>query len=78
MFFHFILVSSAGPGRKNEARMQVPWRIRLLHHQDLLDHTAQVSGDRLCAEGQVQPCGASGGSAGQPAAPAHPPQSEAD
>lgn len=72
------LLSSAGTWGENETGVQVPWRVGLLHNKDLLDHTAQVPGDWLCAEGQVQQGGASGGGAGQSAAPAHPPQGEAD
>lgn len=69
---------SAGFGRKDEAGVQVPRRFRLLHHQDLLDDAPEVPRDRLHPQGEVQQRRARGGRAGQPATPAHPPQSEAD
>lgn len=60
----FLLFCSPGTRRKDEAGVQVPRRLRLLHHQDLLDYTSQVPRDWLRTQGQVQRSRACGGSPG--------------
>ncbi|XP_060022892.1 protein Wnt-7b isoform X8 [Lagenorhynchus albirostris] len=60
-----------GPGGAHEAGVQVPRRVGLVHHQDVLDHAAQVPRGGPPAQGEVQRGGAGGGGAGQPPAAAH-------
>ena len=52
------------PGGENEAGVQVSRCVRLLHHQDLLDHPAEVQRDRLPTEGALQRRGSSGAGPG--------------
>ncbi|XP_045431044.1 protein Wnt-7b isoform X1 [Pipistrellus kuhlii] len=66
-----------GPGGAHEAGVQVPRRVGLLHHQDLLDHAAQVPRGGPPAQGEVQRGCAGGGGARQPAAAAHLPAHQA-
>nr|XP_060512069.1 protein Wnt-7b isoform X1 [Panthera onca] len=66
-----------GPGGAHEAGVQVPRRVGLVHHQDVLDHAAQVPRGGPPAQGEVQRRGAGGGGAGQPPAAAHLPADQA-
>lgn len=56
--------------------MQVPRRVGFLHHQDLLDHAAQVPPAGLRPQGQVQPGGARGAGASQSHQAAHLPEDQ--
>lgn len=51
-------------------------RFWLLHHQNVLDHVAEVPRDRLRPEGQVPQGGSRGGRPSRPATAAHLPESE--
>uniref|UniRef100_A0A8C6FZR4 Protein Wnt n=1 Tax=Moschus moschiferus TaxID=68415 RepID=A0A8C6FZR4_MOSMO len=66
-----------GPGGAHEVGVQVPWCVRLVHHQDVLDHAAQVPRGGPPAEGEVQRGRAGRGGARQPPAPAHLPAHQA-
>ncbi|XP_048971203.1 protein Wnt-7b isoform X7 [Canis lupus dingo] len=68
---------TAGPGGAHEAGVQVPRRVGLVHHQDVLDHAAQVPRGGPHAQGEVQRGGAGGGGASQPPAAAHLPAHQA-
>ncbi|KAM8925270.1 protein Wnt-7a isoform 3-T3 [Lycaon pictus] len=64
------------PGGKHEAGVQVPRCVRLVHHQDVLDHTATVPRAGLRAQGQVQRGCPRGAGARQPQQAAHLPEDQ--
>lgn len=53
-------------GEEHATGMQVSWRLRLLHHQNLLDYTSQVPRARLHSQGEICPRGARGSRQSQP------------